>query len=240
MMQKNRTLIWITVFGIAMAFFESAIVIYLREIYFPEGFSFPLKLLSNKIALTEVIREAMSIIMIISVAMLASRKFAVQFANFLYIFAIWDIFYYVFLKLILGWPESLLTYDILFLIPANWVGPVIAPIIVSFTMILLASLIYFYEKRLKHIRIVRGEWILLFTGAIVLIVAFIWDYTTYISEYYKFHEVIRQMTSPAFKSIALDYIPDYFNWPFFIAGEGIILYTIYKFRRRNHKQLIKN
>lgn len=135
-----RLLLWLTVFGITMGFFEAAVVVYLRAIYRPGGFSFPLDTLTDYKIGVEVLRELASIVMLVSVAALAGRRFWERFACFMLIFAVWDIFYYVFLKVILDWPESLLTWDILFLIPAPWIGPVIAPVSISLIMIMAAVL----------------------------------------------------------------------------------------------------
>jgi len=139
--KASTNLIWITFFAIAMAFVESAVVVYLRELYYPEGFNFPLVLLPGRIALTEFLREIATLIMLLGIGFLAGRNFRQRFAWFIYSFAIWDIFYYVFLKLILDWPSSWLTWDILFLIPVIWTGPVLAPVLVSLTMIILSSII---------------------------------------------------------------------------------------------------
>src|SRR6056297_2214371 len=98
----QKQLLWVFLFAVSMAFFESAIVVYLRELYYPEGFSFPLKTLDNDIAATEIVREAFSMLMIVSVAVIAGRRAMQRFGYFLIIFGVWDIFYYVFLKLILG------------------------------------------------------------------------------------------------------------------------------------------
>src|SRR6056297_1590396 len=99
-------LIIITAFGIAMALFESAVVIYLREIMYPDGFQFPLAPIHPHLLLTELLREASAMIMLICIGLLAAKSFSQRFAWFVYSFALWDIFYYVFLWLLLGWPES--------------------------------------------------------------------------------------------------------------------------------------
>ncbi len=140
-----KTIIWITVFSIAMAYMESAIVVYLRALYYPEGFAFPLKIIGKDIIITEFFREIATVIMIIGAGIMAGRKNIEKFAFFIYSFAVWDIFYYVFLKVLLNWPASFLTDDILFLIPSPWVGPVIAPIINSLTMILLGGCIVYFS-----------------------------------------------------------------------------------------------
>ena len=158
-MQKNNNLnfLIVTLFGIAMAYLESAVVVYMREIYYPEGFTFPLKMIEGRIAVTEIFREAATMVMLVTIAMIASRHAIERFAWFLYTFAIWDIFYYVFLYLLLGWPSSLMTWDILFMIPVTWTGPVLAPVINSITMILLATIIIHRSKLQPGFRVRPAE-----------------------------------------------------------------------------------
>src|ERR1043165_7307459 len=149
----RRSLLWLTLFSIAMGFLESSVVIYLRALFYPHGFEFPLVLMPNYMAAVELLREAATIIMLASIGIIAGRNTAQRFAFFVYSFAVWDIFYYLFLKLTLGWPPALLTWDILFLIPMLWVGPGITPCIVSLTMILLTLIIIFAAEKENHITI---------------------------------------------------------------------------------------
>ena len=134
----------VVVFSIAFAYIESAVVVYLREIFHPDGFIFPLTdfgsiLQHKKLLLTEIGREAATILMIGAVALVSARRsWSDRTANFFYVFGIWDIFYYVFLKLLIDWPESLLTTDVYFLIPVPWIGPVIVPVACSVIIIAVA------------------------------------------------------------------------------------------------------
>lgn len=237
-----------TIFAIAMGFLEGAVVIYLRELYYPDGFTFPLKIsFAPHIALTELAREFATIIMLISIGILVGKNFSERFAYFIYCFAVWDIFYYVFLKLILNWPESFLTWDVLFLIPAMWVGPVIAPVILSLTMILFAMVIIYFstismrrigkviESTIK-VKIIRREWLLLIIGSIMLIINFIWDYCRYIFQHISFSEIFR-LPKEEFYSLSSQYIPQSFNWWIFLLGEGILLLAIILFYRRNYLKL---
>lgn len=226
--------LWLTLFSIAMGFLESAVVQYLREISYPGGFEFPLVPIDNRLAITEVIREAATIIMLIAVSCLSGRTLSERFAWFLYCFATWDIFYYIFLKLLIGWPASLMTWDVLFLIPAPWVGPVIAPIIISFTMILFAAtILYFSYRQEQSVRIHTAEWILLITGSVILILSFTWDYYAHVLP------VIRNNGLNRMSSISqwiYRYVPKRFNWLLFIAGEAVILTGIFNFFKRNRKK----
>jgi hypothetical protein len=73
-------------------------------------------------------REAATIIMLVAIAALAERKMKERIVAFLWAFAFWDIFYYVWLRFMIGWPNSLTTADVLFLIPGPWVAQVWFPI----------------------------------------------------------------------------------------------------------------
>ena len=145
--QTKRRFLWVCAFGVSMGFLEAAVVVYLRKIAYPDGFSFPLRTLETRVALVELAREFASLVMIVSVAVIAGRRFREKLAYFLCIFGVWDIFYYVFLKLALGWPGSVLETDILFLIPVPWVGPVLAPVLVSVVMISAGVVIIWLEER---------------------------------------------------------------------------------------------
>lgn len=173
-LKKHQTLIWVTLFAISMGIFEGAVVVYLRELYYPLGFAFPLAPIDNHIAITELIREFASLFMLLSIGFIAGKNFSQGFAWFIYSFAVWDIIYYVFLYAILSWPESLFTWDILFLLPVTWTGPVIAPVIISCLMILLALIIYHYNGKSENkVKILRNEWILLILGSAVVFISFI-------------------------------------------------------------------
>ena len=135
-------LFWLILFVAAMAYLESAVVVYLRLIYYPEGFEFPLKIISGSTIWIEVGREAATLIMLTSVGILSASTGPGRFAAVCFIFGVWDIFYYIWLWIFIGWPQSLLTWDLLFLIPAPWIGPVITPVLVSICLI-IAGIISF-------------------------------------------------------------------------------------------------
>jgi hypothetical protein len=79
--------------------------------------------------------------MLAAIALAVARNARQWTAAFAIAFGVWDIVFYACLKLLLGWPASLFTWDILFLIPVPWVGPVIAPVLVSLTMIAAGILV---------------------------------------------------------------------------------------------------
>jgi hypothetical protein len=126
---------------------ESSVVVYLRLLYYPEGFAFPLKPGIASQIVVELAREFATIVMLVSVGMLAGRTRWQRFSYFMIGFGVWDILYYVWLKVMLNWPSSLFDWDVLFLIPVPWIGPVIAPVLVSIAMIAGGLLILRKEEQ---------------------------------------------------------------------------------------------
>lgn len=232
--KKHHILIWITIFAITMGIFEGAVVVYLRALYYPEGFNFPLIPLDNYIAITELIRELASLFMLLSVGVIAGKNFSQRFAWFIYSFAVWDIIYYVFLWLILAWPESLLTWDVLFLLPVTWTGPVIAPILISVLMISLAMIIYHFNlKNNFKVRILRKEWLILILGSFIIFLSFIWDYCRFLFKNISLSELQNKSLSDKLFDLSIKYIPESFNWVLFLLGFLIIILGIYFLTIRN-------
>ena len=147
----------IVIFSIAFAYIEAAVVVYLRTILHPDGFTFPLSNFGThpawrQLLLTEIGRETATMIVILTCSWLFGRSHQQRFAYFLTIFAIWDIFYYIWLKVLINWPGSIMDWDILFLIPTIWASPVLAPLLVSLTMLIFAVIIlyrYHHDRALK-------------------------------------------------------------------------------------------
>lgn len=213
-----KTLFWVTIFSIAMGYLESAVVVYLRALYYPEGFTFPLKIVAPRIAVTEIFREFATMLMLIGIGVIAGRTKTEKFACFIYSFAVWDVFYYVFLKIILNWPDSLFTWDLLFMIPILWVGPVIAPVINSLTMLVLALLIFFKTSGNIKTHINKYEWSMLILGSLIVIVAYSMDYAAFITARFSLPEIFSLEKYSAVLEYASTYIPKSFNWPVFSAG----------------------
>lgn len=162
-----------TVFFIAMAFLESAVVVYLRALYYPDGFELTLVRMSPLLVHTEVFRELATMIMLLAPGALVARSAIERFAWFCFGFGVWDIFYYVWLKVLLDWPASLMTPDLLFLIPVPWIGPVWAPCMISIGLILLAVLLLKRSSQRSAAPIGTRTWLLLIGGACSMIASFI-------------------------------------------------------------------
>lgn len=228
---------WILCFAIAMGYLESAVVVYLRALYYPEGFSFPLRAMAPNLAATELYREAATLIMIIAVSALAAKCRLHRFAWFLIVFGVWDISYYLFLKVLLNWPASVFTTDILFLLPCIWTGPVIAPVINSITMILLAAVILSNREGEEPLtRLSSRVWLLLITGSLMVLISYMKDFIGFALEYK--HSLIASEISNErlLLELSAQFVPRSFDWLLFCAGVGahftaIFLILIKKGRR---------
>jgi len=128
----KKKLLVLFAYAFAMGYFEATIVVYLRALFYPTGFVASAGLsLTSMIYRVELFREASTIVMLLAVAYLAFEEYKDKIITFLWIFAIWDLTYYIFLKLILDWPPSFKTLDVLFLIPVPWITPVWFPVVIS-------------------------------------------------------------------------------------------------------------
>jgi hypothetical protein len=169
---RGRELLWLGVFGAAFGYLEAAVVIYLRAIVYPHGFSFPLAPIPPVVLGAEVGREAATVAMLAAVALAPGGPRLLKFSRFLYAFGLWDVFYYGGLKALLGWPASFGTWDILFLIPVPWSAPVLAPALVA--AFFVAAGAYGIARR-GLVRAATWHWLLGAAGAAGILATFLWN-----------------------------------------------------------------
>jgi hypothetical protein len=211
----KRTVLALLIFGTAFGYLEAAVVSYLRLLHEPARLQFhpgrpaadlfPLLTLEQLRAAgsdqtqtlaIELGREAATIIMLAAIALAVARNAGEWAAAFVIAFGTWDITFYAFLRLLLHWPASLFTWDILFLVPVPWVGPVLAPVLVSATMI--AAGVWHLRK---PIRIRAAHWGGILAGAAIIIVSFAMDW----------------------RNIMAGGIPQPFHWGVFATGLTIAI-----------------
>jgi hypothetical protein len=225
----KRGVLSLLLFGASFGYLEAAVVVYLRAIHEPArqqhhpgrspGDLFPLLTLEqlrgagpaqiDTLAI-EIGREAATLIMLAAVALAAARNAGQWLAAFAIAFGTWDITFYVFLKFLLDWPASLETWDILFLIPVPWVGPVLAPVIVSASMI--AAGLWHLRREATGNPVLLGvkHWLGLVLGGAVIVLSFTLDYG----------------------NVMAGGMPRPFKWWIFGAGEAIgLLSYVYAARR---------
>ena len=218
----RRTVLALLLFGAAFGYLEAAVVTYLRELHEPArqrfypgraaGDLFPLLTLDQlramgdgqmRLLATELGREAATIVMLAAVALAVARNAGSWGAAFVIGFGAWDITFYLFLKVLLGWPESLFTWDILFLVPVPWVGPVLAPVLVSAAMITAGVWHFWREGRGHPIHVGGRHWAGILAGGLVIVISFAMDYTKILS----------------------GGMPQNFHWAIFLAGLGIACFS---------------
>ena len=162
-------------FALAFAFVEASVVIYLRALYYPDGFAFPLKLMPAGYLRVEIAREAATMIMLATLALIAGWKPWERFGFFLFGFGIWDIAFYLWLLVAVGWPASLLDWDVLFLIPLPWVGPVIAPLAISALMVICGGMLVLRAAAGGYFRPGALSWVLGSAGTAMILFSFMSD-----------------------------------------------------------------
>lgn len=163
------------VFGAAFGYFEAACVAYLRrldELGQLAVLGFPL---ANRLLLIEVGREAASLVLLAAWAWAAGRTAGERTGHFALAFGLWDLLYYLFLRLTIGWPERLGEWDILFLIPAPWYGPVVTPVLVSGLLVAGGWGVIVGERAGRRLRFGPAPLALLGSGAVALLGAFLWN-----------------------------------------------------------------
>lgn len=141
-------LILLAVFGLAMAHFEGVVVVYLRKalgMLDSESNKESVEKFPRRFLHIEMTREAATIIMLVVIALLTGETWAERGILFLWTFAFWDLFYYLSLYILIKWPPTMTTIDVLFLIPKPWIAPVWFPIgVSSLTIIVIATLYLFH------------------------------------------------------------------------------------------------
>ena len=172
-----KTFLIVLVFSIAFGYIEAAVVVYLRQIFHPDGFIFPMTVfgtgpLFKRFLLTEIGREAATIVLIFTGAWLSGHNCRQRIAYFMIIFAVWDIFYYVWLKVILDWPATIMDWDILFLMPVTWASPVLYPILISIALIVFAVAILYCCCCGRPVRATLPDWLAFSASGLIVVVSF--------------------------------------------------------------------
>ncbi len=197
----------IAAFAIAMAYVESAAVIYLRRLVDTSGFRFNLSTHDPTITMVEIGRELATLIMLFTVGWLTGKQFQSRFGFLIFTFGLWDIFYYFWLKLFLSWPVSLMDMDLLFLIPLPWWGPVLSPVLIAILMVIIGARLVVLDDRGISVKIKIVEWAAMGSGVLIMLYSFIADAIALL---------------PADRQSLSQMEPSAFNWPVFLAGFALV------------------
>jgi len=190
----------IVVFSAAMAVFEAPVATALWRLWELGEIDLTASPLSSPLLTAEVLREAASIVMIGSVAFMAGRNALHRLGYASLVFGLWDLLYYVFLRLITGWPRSVFSWDVLFLIPRPWVGPVLAPALVAAALALGGAVVIAREE-VRPLAPGPVSWLAAIGGGAIVIVSFL------------------SVEVPESRAAAAAG----FSWALFLAGYGLAL-----------------
>jgi len=194
----------VVVFAIGMAWVEAACVYYLRVMVDRlnpyQANPLPMRGILGQV---ELVREAATLIMLITIGALAGRTWRTRLGYTAIAFGIWDIFYYVFLKAICDWPKSLFDWDILFLLPLPWWGPVLAPACIALLMIVWGTLVSESSDRSPGVSVTSALWPLSSFGIALALYAFMAD---------SLHAVHHGL------DVTRTVLPTTFNWSVFLVA----------------------
>jgi len=168
---RQKNILLVGIFAIAMAYLESAVVVYLRGMYRIEDLVRDTNFIVDVYTFIEIGREASTLVMLVMIGLIAGNTRQKKIAFSIFAFGIWDIFYYVWLFLFIQWPKSIFDWDILFLIPLPWWGPVITPILIS---VLLIAFAYLLIMEIKF-KITLFDWIIYCASVIIVLYTFMED-----------------------------------------------------------------
>lgn len=227
-MQRNKEELkrWLTVviYAAAMAWVESAVVFYLRTMIdrIEPYQTNPLPVIGY-LGPVELAREAATLVMLLAVGVLAGRTWQSRLGYTAVAFGVWDIFYYVFLRMMCGWPRSLLDWDILFLLPLPWWGPVLAPVSIALLMIAWGTLASRAEPASPAL---NPNWMA--EAACVLGIA--------LALYVFMADAIRVADGgvPALREM----LPTQFNWPLFCLALALMSAPVIQLCRREFERPI--
>lgn len=209
--QQSQKLWWVGLYAIAMAYIESAVVVYLRRLYGINDLVRDVLAMDPTIAAIEIGREAATLLMLLAVGWIAGRSRRARLGFAFFTFGVWDIFYYVWLRVFIGWPGSILDPDILFLIPLPWWGPVLAPVLIAALMVAGGALTVIHDDRGQRVAFRLVEWASLGLGSLTALYAFMADALAAL---------------PADAETLNQLRPTAFMWPVYLAGLALMAWPV--------------
>jgi hypothetical protein len=203
MSEMGQRFLWVSVYAVAMAYLEATVVVYIRGL---------LHITNDHVSLgpyvrMETWREAATIVMLVAVGWMAGRRGRDRLAYGLFAFGLWDIWYYVWLKVLIGWPETLLDWDTLFLIPLHWWGPVLSPVLIAALICVTAVLAVVRMDRGKRLGFTRARVGAILLGGLLALYVFMSD---------SLHALLEGRLDWATLR------PEPFKWPLFLMALALI------------------
>jgi len=143
----------------------------------------------------------------------AGKRFQSRLGFAVFAFGVWDIFYYIWLRIFIGWPQTLLDPDPLFLIPLPWWGPVLAPVLIAALMVLGGALAVIGNDRGQTVRLQPADWALFIMGNLVMLYTFMADALA-----------ILPADSQTFSQLR----PTNFNWAVYLVGLSLVTFSVWR------------
>lgn len=213
-MKRSFTkIIWVSVFSIAMAYLEAAVVVYLRRVYGITDLILQIPPFDAQIAAIEIGRELATLVMLLSIGWIAGKTFQSRVGFTFITFGLWDISYYIWLRVFIGWPQSVLEPDLLFLIPLPWWGPVLSPVLIALLMVAGGIIAVIKTEKNTALHLDSCFWICLITGVLILLYTFMADALSAL---------------PADASTLSSLKPTQFNWPVYFLGFGLVVIALWR------------
>ena len=210
----------VVAFAIAMAWVESASVFYIRAFVDRiEPYQANPLPLNDALGYVELWREASTLVMIAALGLLAGRTWRRRLGYAALAFGVWDIFYYAFLRIMTGWPKTLVDWDILFLLPLPWWGPVLAPVSIALLMIVWGTL---ETQSTEEVPVAPWAWTLGSAGIALALGVFMID---------------ASLALPGGRDAVMRVLPTKFSWPLFwvalLLMASPVLHQLALLRARN-------
>jgi hypothetical protein len=198
MSETGKRVLWVSAYAVAMAYLEAAVVVYLRALLHIELTHVSLGHYFN----IEVGREAATIAMLIAVGWVVGRKLQDRLAYVAFAFGLWDIWYYIWLAVFIGWPETLFDWDILFLIPLRWWGPVLSPVLIALLLCIVGTFAIVRTERGEKVVFTSARLVASAFGGLLVLYVFMAD----------------AIGALARGDVGWDGRPSAFNWPLFLLA----------------------
>jgi hypothetical protein len=196
-----------------MAYLEAAVVVYLRRIFGITELTNALGAFDGQISRIEIGREAATLTMLFAISMIAGINMQSRIGHFLLSFGVWDIFYYVWLKVFLNWPATFFDYDLLFLLPLPWWGPILTPLLLALIMTVTGLRLVNLDQLGIKVHFLWADWVILIAGILIVLYAFMADALAALS---------------CETAILVQLQPTGFQWPVYSVGLFLILFPLWR------------
>jgi len=213
MSKIGSRIFWVSIYSIAMAYLEAAVVVYLRRVYGIGDLILQIPPFDPQIAAIELGREVATLVMLISIGWIAGIRLQSQIGFAIFSFGLWDIFYYVWLRIMIGWPHNVLDPDLLFLLPLPWWGPVLSPVLIAALMAAGGLIATIKDVKGEKIHLKPVFWVCMVIGLVMMLYTFMADALNAL---------------PADSAMLSDLRPSQFNWPVYLVGLGLAAFSLWQ------------